>query len=242
MSDRPEIAASTFCDDSELDYLRYRTPLPRGTRLKFDEAYRLAHLPLVAPDHPSVINTKPGSGYNMGRHDLVYSIGIPVPAGKLLPSSAFIELEEELKSSKFSRKISWNSFDRRKNKLHATVCGALSSNKPPSINRRTFDELAEIGPVRVEVRGLFSGNINVGRLYLRVYPELRNGKNMCHEIQRICGRKRTNLYVVGIFNLVEELDKEESWTLNKVIDRWWSTGSDNMGTGRPDAGRELSTG
>ena len=101
MSDRPEIAASTFCDDSELDYLRYRTPLPRGTRLKFDEAYRLAHLPLVAPDHPSVINTKPGSGYNMGRHDLVYSIGIPVPAGKLLTSSAFIELEEELKSSNF---------------------------------------------------------------------------------------------------------------------------------------------
>jgi hypothetical protein len=221
MSNELERLTSAFCDDSVLDYLRHKTQLPRGARLEFDEAYRLAHLPLVAPDHPLVIPAKPGSGYAMGQHDPVYSLGIPVLADQLFASGPFMELQAVLKSSRFSKKISWDGFDLRKHKLHATVCGALSSNNPPTIDQQTFERLAEIGPVHAEMRGIFSGNVNVGRLYLRLYPELRNGQNMCHEIQRICGRKTTNLYVVGIFNLIDELDLQETSALRKLIDHWW---------------------
>jgi len=109
--------------------------------MEFDEAYRLAHLPLVAPDHPSVITSDPGKGYEMGQHEPVYSIAIP--------------------------------------------------------------------------------SLNLGRLYLRIYPEMRNGVNLCHAIQRAFGMQTTDLYVVGVFNFTEELDATEAATLNAMIKRWW---------------------
>lgn len=39
-----------LCGDDELDYLANRTQFEQGQRLLLDEAYRLAHLPLVAPE------------------------------------------------------------------------------------------------------------------------------------------------------------------------------------------------
>ena len=44
-----------FCSDDELGFERSRTRFPCGEGLTLDETYRLAHLPLVAPDHPRVI-------------------------------------------------------------------------------------------------------------------------------------------------------------------------------------------
>jgi len=53
-----------FCDDGQLSYEKFRTEFIDGQWLIFDDAYRLAHLPLVAPDHPLVIPTKSDSNYN----------------------------------------------------------------------------------------------------------------------------------------------------------------------------------
>jgi hypothetical protein len=50
----------TLCGDDELDYLGSRTQFEQGQGLLLDEAYRLAHLPLVAPDHPRVIARRDG--------------------------------------------------------------------------------------------------------------------------------------------------------------------------------------
>ena len=98
-----------------------------GERLILDEAYRLAHLPLVAPDHPSVIRTREGSSYVMGRHDRVFSLVLPISGDLLHRSPAYGALNEALRASPFSHKIAWDLLDRRKDKLHATICGSLQA-------------------------------------------------------------------------------------------------------------------
>ncbi|HYY83330.1 MAG TPA: hypothetical protein VE686_02370 [Beijerinckiaceae bacterium] len=209
-----------FCDDGELGYERARTRFDPGAGLVLDEAYRLAHLPLVAPGHPRVIASREGSDYTMGRHARVFSLVLPVSAAELAVSDAYKTLERELRSAPFADKIAWNLLERRGAKLHATVCGSLGTGDPPTLGSEVRRELSRIGPIAVEVRGLFSGNVNVGRLYLRVYPERRDG-NVLHRIQRALGRAETDLYLVGVYNFVDDLDPGQAAALAQILDVWW---------------------
>ena len=59
--DEARPARIQLCDDEALGYVRSRTPLGAGQGLALDEAYRLAHLPLIAPDHPRVIAARDGA-------------------------------------------------------------------------------------------------------------------------------------------------------------------------------------
>src|SRR5215203_1195213 len=94
-----------FCPDAELGYERSRTRFQAGEGLALDETYRLAHLPLVAPNHPRVIETREGSSYVMGRHERVFSLVLPVPADALLQSPAYGRLNDEMKAVPFEGKI-----------------------------------------------------------------------------------------------------------------------------------------
>ncbi len=210
-----------FCRDDELGYQRGRTRFVAGAGLTLDENYRFAHLPLVAPAHPDVIAARSGTGktYAMGRHARTYSLVLPVPAEALAQSEAYRELERALKAASFAGKIAWDLLPRRRDKLHVTICGGLG--EPPTLRESDRRALAGLGPVGVEVRGLFSGDINVGRLYLRAYPERRAGANVFRQIQRALGRDETDLYVVGLYNLTDHLDREEASALSDLIDRWW---------------------
>jgi hypothetical protein len=49
-----------LCGDDELDYLANQTQFELGQGFLLDEAYRLAHLPLVAPHHLRVIARREG--------------------------------------------------------------------------------------------------------------------------------------------------------------------------------------
>lgn len=212
----------TFCSDDELAYLASRTRFTEGKGLILDESYRLAHLPLVAADHPRVIRHVTGKPYLMGRHDAVESLVLPVSGDALQGSVAGRALEAELQAAPFGHKIAWNIVERRRSKLHATICGSLASGRGVAeLSDRQREALAQLGPVRVELRGLFSGNVNLGRLYLKAYPEKRNGLNMFHRIQQIMGRQETSLYVVGLYNLVDDLDPIEASMLAAMISRWW---------------------
>jgi hypothetical protein len=153
-----------------------------------------------------VIATRPGTSYDMGRHSKVVSLVLPVP-------DIDHSLQAELKAEPFAAKIAWDVAGRRRDKLHATLCGS-----PPAIDRAA---LAAIGPITVEVRGLFSGNINHGRLYLRVYPEKRDGENQLERIQRLVGGRVTGLYLVGLHNFTDDLDAHEAAALAALIERWW---------------------
>lgn len=211
-----------FCSDEELGYSRSRTKFTGGKGLALDESYRLAHLPLVAPRHPGVIPSRPGTFYAMGRHPRVHSLVIPVPDELLQKSTAYRELHSELRSAPFAGKIAWDLLPRRRTKLHATLCGSLATGDDvPFFDARQRHALADIGPFSVELRGLFSGNINVGRLYLRIYPEKRRSENVLKKIQCALVRRVTDLYVVGLWNLTSDLDPSEAASLKDIIERWW---------------------
>lgn len=212
---------NTFCSDAELGYERTRTRFVPGEKLQLDEAYRLAHLPLIAPDHPDVIPARPGATYGMGRHERIFSLVLPVPPDVLEKSAAFEEVEGQLRQSPFADKIAWDLLPKRREKLHATICGNLSKDVPYRIPGAARAALRRLGPLRVKLRGLFSGNINVGRLYLRVYPDCREGTNALRQIQRAFGRPETDLYLVGLFNFVDHLNSMEAEALRHLIELWW---------------------
>lgn len=198
-----------LCSDDELGYRASRTRFVAGEALRLDEPYRLAHLPLVAPHHPGVIARKGGTHYEMGRHDKVVSLVLPVPDVDHL-------LEAELRAERFAHKVAWDVAARRRGKLHATLC-----NSPVVLDAAQRRALRDLGPITVELRGLFSGDRNLGRLYLRVYPEKRDGENMLHRVQRVLGRRETGLYLVGLHNLTDDLDAAETAALAALIERWW---------------------
>jgi hypothetical protein len=78
-----------FCSDDALAYKRSRTRFEAGLGMPLDDAYRLAHLPLVAPSDPRVIAAKDGTLYDMGRHPTAYSIVLPISASALEASPAY---------------------------------------------------------------------------------------------------------------------------------------------------------
>lgn len=216
-------ATPVFCPDDVLAYRRSRTRFAPGEGLVLDEAYRLAHLPLVAPGHPAVIPAREGRFYDHGRHPRVVSLVLPVPQALLAAAPAHAALERELRAAPFGRKIAWDVAARRSERLHATLCGSLAVGPEagPVLTPEQRASLAASGPVTVELRGLFSGNVNVGRLYLRVYPECRDGADRLAEIQRIMGRPPSGLYVVGLHALTDDLDTAETASLVALIERWW---------------------
>lgn len=215
---RPDTLA--FCTDAELGYRRSLTDFSEP--LALDESYRLAHLPLVAPEHPRVIPRREGKPYEMGRHPRIFSLVLPLDDADLQASPAFRELEAALKTSPFAGKIAWNVLPRRRDKLHATICGSLGTDNAPAISPEVRHGLAQIGPVTVELRGLFSGNVNRGRLYLAVYPERRGETNPLQAIQAAFGRPPGDLWLVGLYNLTDDLDATETAALAALVRRWWN--------------------
>lgn len=223
MADHQTTVPVELCADGELGYERSRTRFAPGQGLALDEACRLAHLPLVAPGHPDVIAARDGAYYDRGRHPRVFSLVLPVPWQALSASVAYQELDRVLRASLFAPKIAWNVAEQRRDRLHATLCGSLAvgQDEAPAITGAQRRELARLGPVHVELRGLFSGNVNVGRLYLRAYPERRDGANLFRQVQRILGRRETDLYVVGLHNLTDGLTGVEASELAQMIEAWW---------------------
>ncbi len=119
-------AAPVFCPDDALAYDRSRTVFVPGQGLALDEAYRLAHLPLVAPDHPGVIPAREGRYYSRGRHPRVVSLVLRVPQACLAAAPAHAALERDLRAAPFAHKIAWDVAARRADRLHATLCGSLA--------------------------------------------------------------------------------------------------------------------
>jgi len=209
-----------FCTDDELAYERSRARFESGVPFTLDETYCLAHLPLVDPAHPRGMARKEGTYYEHGQHPRVYSLVLPVPQEALDGSPSYRQLEAELRDEPFASKIAWPLVEQRRHKLHATICGSLSTGERPEISPEIRQQLSGLGPVAVEVRGLFSGNVNRGRLYLRVYPERWAGANGFHLIQRAMRHSTTDLYVVGIWNLVDDLNAVEAQALRRTVERW----------------------
>jgi hypothetical protein len=146
---------------------------------------------------------------------------LPVDGALLAGSEPFQRLDAEMRAAPFAAKIAWDILPRRAQRLHATLCGTLSTGDAPVISYDTRQALARIAPFAVDLRGPFSGNVNRGRIYLRVYPEKRDGLNPIHAVQAAFGRPPGDLYLVGLYNLTDDLDAGETAALAEIIARWW---------------------
>lgn len=100
-----------------------------------DEAYRLTHLPLVRPGHPSAIASMEGRPYLQGRHDTFWSTVLPIDPPALEKAEAMLALEQELRAAPFAAKIAWDLLPRSRDRLHATVVGGMGVGNPPSIQK-----------------------------------------------------------------------------------------------------------
>ncbi len=211
-----------FCNDAALGYERNRTRLLPNQSLQLDAGYRLTHLPLVNPAHPDVIASTQGKDYVMGRHGPMHSLVLPIPQQELEEALPYQELVRQMRRSSFSSKIAWDIVEKRRGMLHATLCGSLGRDEePPLVSTVVQDRLRSLGPFQMELRGLFSGNVNVGRLYLKTYPVLRGATQAFHQVQHAMERPLTDLYVVGLFNLTDHLDANEAKDLSQLIEDWW---------------------
>jgi hypothetical protein len=216
------VTGAGFRDDATLGYLANRTRFAAGEPLRLDEAYRLAHLPLLRPGHPRAIRRAPGRPHRDGTHETLWSVVLPIDADALGRSAPMRELEAELRAAPFAAKIAWDLLPRRRAVLHATIGGGIGSGPPPAIDADARAALAAIGPIQCELRGLFSGNVNHGRLYLPVYPEARaGGVDPLQSAQIALGRPVTDLWLVGLYNLVDDLSVAETRALAALLDRWW---------------------
>lgn len=209
-----------FCQAGDMGYDAARTAFEPGQPFTLDDSYRLAHLPLVAPGHPDVIARCPGTDYEMGRHARVFSLVLPIDADALEASPAWRAFEADLRSQPFADKVAWALPPRRRGLLHATVCGSLGRGEPPLVDA---DALAGISPFEIELRGIFSGNVNLGRLYLPAFPEKVSGENVIHRIQRAMDRPVTSMHLVGMHNLVDHLTRAETHAFAALLSRWHDT-------------------
>jgi hypothetical protein len=76
--------------------------------------------------------------------------------------------------------------------------------------------------LRFKLLGPFLGSKNTGRIYFPAYPEQRNGDDTFGLLQDALGVRRTRFYVVGYYNLVDELDVAETSALQHIVDAWSS--------------------
>jgi hypothetical protein len=199
-----------------LRYAESRHRFVPGEGFALGDDYRLAHLPLIAPDHPRAISRIAGKDYVDGhyttpRHALV----VHVPAEALDASPVFREIEAALKASAAGPKIAWATHAKRRAVLHATLAGPVDTATTLAFETRARAFLS--GPIAIRLGGPFIGNRNHGRIYLPVYPV---AGNPLAELQRAIGARESGFYAVGLWHLTDDLDAAEAEALAAWRDRW----------------------
>jgi hypothetical protein len=215
--------AAHYCTDEELEYARCRARLEPDQPLRFDDSYRVAHLPLIAPEHPLVIDQLRPLDYRRGRyHEPRFSLVLPVAAGELQASTSFRALERELRSCAFAAKIAWELVERRSEKLHVTLVGGLPEAGLEACAAAVKSFLERRGPLRYRLGGPFCGSKNRGRIYFTAYPEQIEGADSFALLQQVVHAPRTGLYLLGYYNFVDELTPAEASGLHAFLERWRS--------------------
>lgn len=217
----PDDLTGSYRSDSQLGYAAARRVFPPGEGLRFDAAYRLAHLPLVAPNHPAVIPSMPGKDYRNGRYERArYALVAPVPAAALAASDCFRAADDALRSATFAGKIAWDVCARRADRLHATLVSQLYPPDADRVIEPVADALRALGPITFRLSGPFVGDRNLGRIYFPVYPQQIDGDDAFGRLQEAAGAPRTRFYAVGYYNLTDELDPHEAAELAVLLGRW----------------------
>src|SRR6185503_11024951 len=210
-----------YCDDEMMAYRSARKIFQPGESIVFDEAYRLAHLPLVNAGHPAVISELDGRDYRNGTYEKTrYALVMPISADAFLESDEAQALELAMKSSGFAPKIAWEMCELRRSRLHATLASGILEADLDRCAAVVQDRLDEIGSISVCLKGPFQGTRNTGRIYFPVYPQNIRGEDPFALVQKSIGVALTKLYLVGYYHMREELDPTETGELAELLDQW----------------------
>ena len=213
--------AAHYCTDEKLEYARCRARIDPSQPFRFDDAYRVAHLPLVAPEHPAALDGLVQLDYRRGRYDKPrFSLVLPVDAAELQNSTSFRALERELRCCGFAAKIAWDLIDQRSEKLHVTLAGGLPEASIEACAAAVRSFLERTGPLRYRLGGPFCGTKNCGRIYFTTYPEQIEAGDSFALLQEVVSAPRTGLYLLGYYNLRDELTPAEAAELQAFLDRW----------------------
>lgn len=211
----------TYCDDAMMAYRSARRIFQPGEGTVFDEAYRLAHLPLVNAGHSAVISEVAGRDFRNGTYEKTrYALVMPISAEAFLRSDEVQAIEAAMKSASFAPKIAWEIGERRRPRLHATLAGGIQETDLDRVGTRVQELLDQTGPISVCLKGPFMGTKNTGRIYFPVYPQKIGDEDAFALLQERIRISPTNLYLVGYYHMREELDPMETSELAELIDRW----------------------
>ncbi len=215
------MTARAFCADSDLRYESARHRFAPGEGFALGADYRLAHLPLIDPDHPRVVASVPGKDYDRGRYAAArHALAVHVATDALNASAVFRELDADLRTRAVAAKIAWETQDRRRDVLHATIAGPVDARTADEYLAAGREWLSRTGNAAIRLGGPFVGNRNHGRVYLPVYPEKRGGTDVYADLQRAIGARISGFYAVGLWHLADDLDAIEAASLAAWLERW----------------------
>lgn len=164
----------------------------------------------------------PGKDYRNGRYAKARdALVVHVPAATFDESPVLQTIEAELKASALGEAIAWDIGRRRRGVLHATIAGPLDPAAGDACARTAQAWLGD-GTPSVRLGGPFVGDRNHGRIYLRVYPEFRNGADAYADLQRTVGARISGFYAVGLWHLKRDLDPPAAAELAAWLDRHWT--------------------
>ncbi len=164
----------------------------------------------------------PGKDYRNGRYAAARDALVAhVPATVLDESPLFRTLEAELKASAVGPAIAWEVGRRRRDVLHATLAGPFDPAAGAACARAAQAWLGDGAPA-IRLGGPFVGDRNHGRIYVRVYPELRRGTDAYADLQRAVGARISGFYAVGLWHLDRDLDAHAAAALGAWLDRHWN--------------------
>lgn len=211
-----------FTPDAQLRFAATRHVFEPNAPFELGPDYRLAHLPLVAPGHPRAIASVPGKDYRNGRYAKARdALAVHIPAAVLEASPVVKAVEAELKASAAGAAIAWDVGCRRRDVLHATIAGPFDPIAGDACARAAEAWLGN-GPSAIRLGGPFVGDRNHGRIYLRVYPEVRAGSDAYADLQRAVAARISGFYAVGLWHLARDLDASEAAALGAWLERHWS--------------------
>lgn len=186
-----------------------------GEGLRFDEQYRAAHLPHVAPGHPLATDHWPGRDYHHGRYErarvsLVADLGLPFAA-----HDTCRELAQALAGSSFAGKVALELMERRAASLHCTLIGDVD---PDAGLRQAANRIARgMSPLAPVLHGPFIGKFNRGRIYLPLEFDRPADRASLDVLSGLYGRTRPIFTAIGLVNFRDELDAREAQELTALM-------------------------
>ncbi|WP_223358863.1 hypothetical protein [Leifsonia sp. ZF2019] len=195
------------------DQMRW-TPMA-GEGLIFDEQYRAAHLPLVAPGHPRTLVNLNGRDYHNGwyaraRVSIVADLGRP-----FLAQDTCRHLLQRLATSSFAEKVAFDLIETRAPNIHCTLIGDVN---PTPAQRNSANQLLRDAPSLMPVmHGPFIGQFNRGRIYFPLEFTRCSDRGLLDAVCAVFGRNRQQFTAIGLVNLRDELDPQEAYDLAKIL-------------------------